>query len=402
MAEKTEKPTDKKFRDSAKKGQSFKGKDLIAAAVVSCGILAVSSFSSLRGLGELLKKVLLSPSNIKVSAYFDDLYSLFLFSVMPVLLSCLLPGILLALLQSRFRLATEAIKINFSHLNPISGLKKIFGLRPLKELVKALLYLIVFSFSVYWFFILWRTDIFMLYRASIEGVIQQWGRLCVIFVFFFLGVALILLLMDTLAELFLFIKELKMEKQEVKKEHKDNEGDPQMKRSRKEIHMEMISEEVKTNVRNSSFVLANPTHVAIGIYLDLEKVPLPFVSVRESNIRARTVIAYAEKVGIPVVRNAPLARRIYRSNQRYTFVREDELVEVMDIYLWLRLLEMEKLGIKPEPFIPLPSVEPVVLSENDDDDYPMPDELLAAADRHRLNGTDVERSGEVEEQKPQS
>ena len=59
MAEKTEKPTDKKIRDSAKKGQSFKSKDMIAAMVLVVGAFAISGFSSLLGLGSLLQKILL-------------------------------------------------------------------------------------------------------------------------------------------------------------------------------------------------------------------------------------------------------------------------------------------------------------------------------------------------------
>ncbi|AJI95342.1 surface presentation of antigens protein spaS [Yersinia ruckeri] len=345
MAEKTEQPTDKKVRDSAKKGQSFKGKDLIAAAVLVCGALAISGFSSLTGLGHLLQKVLLSPSEIKISAYLDELYRLFLYAVIPVLLCCLLPGMLLSLLQSRFRLATEALKINFSHLNPISGFKKIFGIRPLKELVKAVLYLLAFGTSIYIFILLWRREVFMLYHAGLEEMITQWGRLCIIFIFVFLASSLILLLLDTLAELFLFIKDLKMEKQEVKKEYKENEGDPQIKQARKEIHREILSEETKNGIKNSQVVMANPTHIALGIYFDPSVAELPLIIVKAQNAQARAVIAYAEEQGIPVVRDIPLARRLYRNNSIFSFIRDDDLLDIMNILIWLKRIELEKLGI---------------------------------------------------------
>lgn len=366
MAEKTEKPTEKKFRDSAKKGQSFKGKDLIAAAVVASGILTVSAVTSIRSLGGVIKRVLLAPQDINIPAYLLELFQLYLGSLMPVLLACLVPGALLALLQSRFRLATEAIKINFSHLNPISGLKKIFGLRPLKELVKALLYLLVFSVSVYVFFTHWGPYIFSLCLANIEQLIARWNQLTLTFVFLFLGVALILLLLDTMAELYLFVKELKMEKQEVKKEHKNNEGDPHIKQQRKQIHRELLSEEMKSNTRQANFILANPTHIAIAIYLNWDVMPLPFISVREVNARALAVIALAEQHNIPVVRNAPLARRIYRNNRCYSYVRDDELLEVLDIYLWLRMVEAER--------------NPAAVAQNPTspqaEDYPSPESVM--------------------------
>ncbi|MEX6631892.1 EscU/YscU/HrcU family type III secretion system export apparatus switch protein, partial [Providencia rettgeri] len=79
------------------------------------------------------------------------------------------------------------------------------------------------------FFYLWRHDIFMLYRTVIDGMIHQWASLSTTFIVVFLSVALLIILVDMITEFFLFIKNLKMEKQEVKKEYKDNEGDPHIK-----------------------------------------------------------------------------------------------------------------------------------------------------------------------------
>lgn len=345
MAEKTEKPTDKKVRDSAKKGQSFKSKDMVAAVVLLAGAFAVSGFSSLLGLGSLMQRILLSPTEIGVDALLDKLYSLFLMAVVPVLLACFLPGAIISLLQSRFRLATEAVKIDFSHLNPISGFKKIFSMRSLKELVKAFLYLLVFGTSAALFFILWRQEIFMLYRTTINGMIGQWAHLCITFIIVFLAVALLILLIDTVTEFFLFMKDLKMEKQEVKKEHKDNDGDPHIKSARRGLHQELLSEEVKSNVRDSNFIMANPTHIAMAIYFNTDIAPLPFIMMKTQGIQAKAVIAYAESQGVPVVRDIPLARQIWRNYRKDSFIDEQGLDDVMHIIHWLIRVELENMGI---------------------------------------------------------
>ncbi|WP_265524847.1 EscU/YscU/HrcU family type III secretion system export apparatus switch protein, partial [Providencia rustigianii] len=162
-------------------------------------------------------------------------------------------------------------------LNPIAGFKKIFSLNSLKELIKAILYLLVFSISAATFFVVWRQEIFMLYRTTINGMMSSWVTLCILFVFVFLAVAVFIVVIDAIAEFFLFIKNLKMEKQEVKKEFKDNEGDPHIKSARKGLHQEILSEEVKSNVRNSTFIMANPTHIAMLIYYDSNIAPLPFL-----------------------------------------------------------------------------------------------------------------------------
>lgn len=345
MAEKTEQPTEKKIKDSAKKGQSFKSKDSVAALVLVISAYVITGATSLFEIGGLMRKILLSPQNIHADALVSEFITIFFKIVLPVLLACFLSGAIISLLQSRFRLASEAIKIDFSKLNPISGIKKIFSLNALKELIKAFLYLIVFSVSAAVFFIVWRHDIFLLYRGTINGMIYHWVELCVTFVEVFLGVALLIIVVDVITEFFLFIKGLKMEKQEVKKEYKDNEGDPHLKSARKGLHQEILSEEVKSNVRNSTFVMANPTHIAMLIYYDDNIAPLPFLLHKSRGLQAKLIIKYAEQQGVPVVRDIPLARKIWRYYPKDSFIDEHCFKDVMQIINWLIRIELEKMGI---------------------------------------------------------
>lgn len=345
MAEKTEKPTDKKIRDSAKKGQSFKSKDSVAAIVLVVSAFVIEGVSSLYELGGLMRKIFLSPTEIKIDALLWQFFTIFLSVVLPVLFACFLSGTIISLLQSRFRLASEAIKLDFTKLNPISGFKKIFSLNSLKELIKAILYLIVFIVSTLVFFIVWRKDIFMLYRTMINGVISQWVDLCVTFIVVFLAVALIIILVDAIAEFFLYIKNLKMEKQEVKKEYKDNEGDPHIKSARRGMHQELLSEEVKSNVRNSTFVMANPTHIALLIYYDSSIAPLPFLFSKSKGLQAKAIIKYAKQQGVPVIRDIVLARQIWRSYKNDSFIDEKGLEDVMQIISWLMRIELVKMGV---------------------------------------------------------
>ncbi|OAT51381.1 EscU/YscU/HrcU family type III secretion system export apparatus switch protein [Providencia heimbachae] len=345
MAEKTEKPTDKKIKDSAKKGQSFKSKDSVAAIVLVVSAFVIDGVSSLYELGGLMKRILISPYNIHIDSLLWEFFTIFLRILLPILLACFLSGAIASLLQSRFRLATEAVKIDFTKLNPIAGFKKIFSLNSLKELIKAVLYLIVFVISAITFFIVWRNDIFMLYRTMINGMIQQWVSLCITFIIVFLAVALLIILVDAIAEFFLFIKNLKMEKQEVKKEYKDNEGDPHLKSARKGLHQEILSEEIKSNVRNSSFVMANPIHIAMLIYYDPDIAPLPFLLFKSRGVQAKAIIKYAEAQGVPVIRDITLARQVWRSYKKDSFIDENGLQDIMKIITWLVRVELEKMGI---------------------------------------------------------
>ncbi|HHE6470575.1 TPA: EscU/YscU/HrcU family type III secretion system export apparatus switch protein [Providencia rettgeri] len=345
MAEKTEKPTDKKIKDSAKKGQSFKSKDSVAAIVLVVSAFVVQGMTSLYELGGLMRKIFLSPTGIKIDALLWQFFTIFLSIILPIIFVCFLSGTIISLLQSRFRLASEAIKLDFTKLNPIAGFKKIFSLNSLKELIKAILYLIVFVISTLVFFIVWRKDIFMLYRTMINGMISEWVSLCITFIIVFLAVALIIIFVDAIAEFFLYIKNLKMEKQEVKKEYKDNEGSPEIKSARRGMHQELLSEEVKSNVRNSTFVMANPTHIALLIYYDSDIAPLPFLLSKSKGVQAKAIVKYAEQQGVPVIRDIVLARKIWRSYKHDSFIDETGLEDVMQIITWLIRVELVQMGI---------------------------------------------------------
>ncbi|PRC93867.1 EscU/YscU/HrcU family type III secretion system export apparatus switch protein [Solimicrobium silvestre] len=342
---KTEKATPKKRRDAAKRGQSFKARDLVVACLMFSGVLLVVWLGTLAEIGAAFVGAVRSGFTLDLHRYAADILLLALKVVGPIILLSIVATAFPSLLQSGFSLASEAFKINFGALNPIKGFKKIFNLRTVKEFVKAVLYLCCFSAA---FMLMWwsqRKLIFSQVHASIPEIIGIWGKLIISLVLICLGCIAAVLVLDALAELFLYLKELRMEKQEVKREYKELEGDPLMKSKRKQVHMEMLSEQEKHDIENSRMVIANPTHVAIGIYFKPELSPIPFISIRESNQRALAVRNYAEKVGVPVIVDIGLARRLYRTHRRYAMVSMEEIQPVVRLLLWLQQVEIAGIEI---------------------------------------------------------
>jgi type III secretion protein U len=135
-----------------------------------------------------------------------------------------------------------------------------------------------------------------------------------------------------------------MEKHEVKQEYKEQEGSPEVKHRRKEVHQEILSGQVQGSIDKSDFILANPTHIAIGVYTNTQISPLPFVSVLAKNQVALAVIAYAEKHGIPVVRDIPLARYTFKNIKRvYTLFPPKSVEPILRILQWLKEVELAHL-----------------------------------------------------------
>ncbi|WP_345829414.1 EscU/YscU/HrcU family type III secretion system export apparatus switch protein [Erwinia sp. HDF1-3R] len=336
---KTEKPTPKKKKDAAKKGQSFKSKDLVISCLILVGIQYIINFSGVMELMHLWSLIIENGFTNNMESYARAVLWTGVKIFLPFLLLCVVASALPTMLQTGFLIASKALKINFGALNPVNGFKKLFSLRTAKDVIKSSLFLTSFIVAA---FIFWDNNRFIVFsqvNATVRHILPVWGELFSSLVALCLSCAILVLMLDALAEYFLHIKDLKMEKQEVKREYKEQDGDPEVKARRKELHMELLSEQVKSDIENSKVIVANPTHIAVGIYMNMNVVGIPFISVLETNQRALAVRAYAEKVGVPVVENVKLARRILKSHRRYTFISLEELDEVIDILIWLEQVE---------------------------------------------------------------
>lgn len=339
MSNKTEKPTQKRLRDAAKKGQSFKARDLIIACMTLCGVYWLLSMLNLSEVMTLYRDILASRFDFATREYYKVISLLFIILLVPVLIICVVTSMLPTLLQTGFVIASKALKLNFNALNPVKGFKKILSLRTLKDTVKALLHLLSFVAAVY---ITWQQKkalIFSQLYASPADLAAIWGNILLALVMTCLGCMLIVFILDALADYFIHIKELKMDKQEVKREMKELDGNPEIKSKRREMHMEILTEQVKADIKGSRMIIANPTHIAIGIYFEPAIAPAPFISVREINGRALAVRKYAEQEGIPVIQDIKLARRLYKSHKVYSFVQLNQLDEVLQLLVWLTQVE---------------------------------------------------------------
>ncbi len=123
-ASKTEKPTPKRLRDSARKGQTFKAKDLVVSCMTLCAIVFLIGSLSLLEIMEVYRRIIDAGFEGDAQQYSALLVKLALFCILPLFLVCVLSSALPALLQSGFALATEALKLNLGALNPINGFKK--------------------------------------------------------------------------------------------------------------------------------------------------------------------------------------------------------------------------------------------------------------------------------------
>ncbi|MFK8330066.1 EscU/YscU/HrcU family type III secretion system export apparatus switch protein [Pseudomonas sp. BJa5] len=338
-ASKTEKPTAKRLRDAARKGQTFKARDLLTSCMMLLGLAFMLNDARLLEIMEVYRRILAGGLEDDLARYSASLLRLALELIVPMVVICILGSAVPALLQSGFRLASEALKLNLGALNPINGFKKLFSLRTVKDTLKAVLYLGCFALALCFVWWQYRPLLFAQLHASPLALLAIWGELLFALFMIILACALLIVVLDALVEYWLFMREMKMDLHSVKREHKEQDGDPHIKGKRRQLHQELLSEQVRSDIRNSRMILANPTHIAIGIYFRPEVSLLPFISLIETNQRALAVRTYAEEVGVPVITDINLARRIFKTHRRYSFLQVQEVEQVLRLLVWLEQVE---------------------------------------------------------------
>jgi type III secretion YscU/HrpY family protein len=341
-AEKTEKPTKHKLKESAEKGESYSSKDIIAAAIVIAGVVSLSAMS-LGDVANLFKDFLSHGDDINIRYVAERSFKMFLKLVLPVIGICILATAIPSLIQSKFVLAFDALEIKFDALNPVNGFKNIFSIKTVKELAKALVYLILFSFVVISFFNFYKHMLLGLIYIQPAAIGPIWLKAGSSVVLLCMLVFAVVIVFDGIADYMIYIKDQKMDKHEVKQEHREMEGDPEIKARRKELHQELLSAQDRLDIEQSNFILANPTHIAIGIFVNQEVAVLPMVSVAAKGERALAIIKYAEKQGVPVVRDILVARRMIKEVRRYAFIPLEMIEPVYRILIWLKEVELAHL-----------------------------------------------------------
>ena len=337
-SEKTEKPTQQRLKKEGRKGKSYNSRDLSAAAMLLGGLPAIVLLGSMQRVGALYVDI--ASHSARLSPHVAAMAALkgLLVALAPVLLICVVLIVLLSLWMSKGIVAAEAVRLDFTRLNPVSGFKNLFSLRVVKDLVRTLLYLLFASLFCWLAIGIWGPDLFALVRATPGQLAMAWAKLSLSFSLGLLAALAPVYLLTGWVDHLLYIREMKMEKHEVKREHKDNETKPEVRQRRRDIADE-LSAQVQADTLGSKVVLANPTHIAVGLFVMDDGPVMPFVSVREKGRRARKVIALAEANGIPVVRDIRLARAVYFNSQRYRFVQSEQLDAVMNLVTWLRDVE---------------------------------------------------------------
>lgn len=232
-------------------------------------------------------------------------------TAMPLLLVSALVAVVLTMAQTKMLFSTEAFAFKLSKLNPITGIKRLFSIRSLVELVKALIKITVLGYILYsqykkrFLTLPQLVDMEPVQAVAFTGdfIMAMVNSTVMIFVF--------LALADYLYQKWEYEKNLRMSKDEIKEEYKQTEGDPKIKGKIKEKQRQMAQRRMMQNVPNADVIIRNPTHYAVAIQYDPTKGQAPVVVAKGVDRVALRIVEIAEESGVMTIENKPLARGLY-------------------------------------------------------------------------------------------
>ena len=346
MGEKTEKATPKKLRDAKKKGQIAKSQDFPAAftfIVSVSAVLALSTFlfDNLSGLLISTFQATNDPDLVSlITSWFKQAFYIIFICAMPIMLAVAVAGSVVTFLIQGPVFAPEVFKFDIKKFNPVDNLKSKFKMKTLFELLKSLLKIFVATFIVYNVVdnslpVLIKTAGLPLY-ASMKVYVYFLQQVVMRVGLFFAAVSIL----DLAYQKHNFGKEMMMEKFEVKQEYKDTEGNPEIKGKRKQIAQEIAhGEGPGAGAAKAKAIVTNPTHLAIALGFDKEIDPAPYILAMGRDFIAEKIIQIAEDNQVPIVRNIPLAHKLWEECKLYEYIPEDSYEPVAEILRWIASLQ---------------------------------------------------------------
>ena len=310
MSEKTEQPTPKKKEQARKEGQFARSRVLSAAAVVFGALVgALAAWPSAWDHLSAWTAQLWTGGDFDAQGALEHALLLLAWAVLPPLVGGWLGGALAATLFAGFRFNPGQVALKPERVNPFEGVKRLFSVRNWADAARAALVALVLGW------VLWsgaRDAAYLLSTPRLDSE-QAFTLIFQAFRGLAFKAALALLALGGLDYLYArwkHTRDLMMTREEVKQEFKDAEGDPRHKAERRAKHRALASGGPARGVQKATAVVVNPTHIAVALRYETSECEAPYLVAKGSDGDALALRTEAEALGIPVVRDVPLARSL--------------------------------------------------------------------------------------------
>lgn len=311
MSEKTHQPTEQKLRQAREDGNIPKSKMLSAAAVTFGGLVATFAFgheSSARLMTWSHRLFSLQTGAPDVELL--EALRVFTLCLAPTLAGALVGALAAGIPMAGLQLNLSLVQPKLENLNPVEGVKKLFSKRQAVDLLKGLAVAAVMSLM------LWNAvedAAPQTFRALSHDPVTAFRALLAVFLPTVLKAAAVLVVLgiaDYALARMRHTKDLMMSHEDVKQEHRNSDGDPHTKGKRKQLMKQLAMGGPARGVHKATAVVVNPTHIAVALRYDESECDAPYIVALGREEDALAIRTEAKALGIPVVRDVPLARSL--------------------------------------------------------------------------------------------
>lgn len=347
-AEKTEKATPKKRREAREEGQVIHSKEVNTAFILLATVLSLkifgksmiiyiikymdSLFSNFNNLNSLFTE-----NNLKIG--FLRLLTVFIVTILPILLISFIVSLLVNYLQVGFLFTTKPLKPKLNRLSPIEGFKRIFSKRSIVELIKSVLKIFMIGYVAYSYGSKHVKSIANYPSMKPKSIVLNFFNFAFGFTIRIVLTLVFIAILDYLYQWRTYEKDLMMTKEEIKEEFKQTEGDPLVKSKIKEKQRQLAMSRMMQDVPKADVIITNPTYIAVAIIYEKDVHVAPYLVAKGVDVVANNIKEVAKEYSIPIVENKPLAQVLYKTVEIGEMIPEELYEAVAEVLAYVYSLK---------------------------------------------------------------
>ncbi len=361
--EKSEEPTARKLEKAREEGNVPRSKELPAAAVMIAstallflmgGWLITKMSEQFAGGFQFDRRVIFS--EFLLPGYFAEQLGYGLLFVIPIFLLTILVAIIGSVATGGVVFSWKAAAPKFNKINPLNGLKRMFGMQAAVELIKSLLKFLLVSGALVWVLNNNINELTQIGKMSVQPALAEAGNLIAESALIVTLTLALIALIDVPFQRYDFFKKQKMTKQEVKDELKDVEGRPEVRAQIRRKQREMANARMIEKVKDADVVITNPEHFSVALNYEPTSEQAPMLLAKGVDSLALRIRSEADDQGVQIFESAALARAIYFTTEIDDPIPEDLYYAVAQVIAYVyNLNSTQKHGhglSKPVPTVP--------------------------------------------------
>ena len=327
--EKTELPTERRKTDAIEKGQILSSKDFVMGAVLLTGVLLMTffgraMFTQLVGSfrdGLDISSVLAKETSLLAVAADRFVSAIVIILVFSAPLAII--AVTAQMLLGGLHFIPSNINFKASRLSIVGGFGRMFGSNAVIELIKSILKVTVLGFVGGWVLIESLPEFLSIASGSLETTVENLGSITIWILLTLVGSVVVLGILDAGIQYYRHSQQLMMTKQEVKDEHKQTEGSPEIRARIRKAQQEISQRSSVSQVEKAQVVIVNPQHFAVALNYDFVEGSAPKVLAKGADVIAAQIREKAEAAGIPILTMPTLARALFYTTEIGSEIHSD-------------------------------------------------------------------------------